>query len=195
MRRRLAALAKSNDPADIAVAEQLHLALYPPGTPDAPPRPAARPAALQDWQSTLATGGDPASGRRVFFSQQAGCAQCHTIHNRGGRIGPDLSNIAQSRNRNQLIHAILKPSDEYSIDYQAWFIRTKDKEMHLGLQLDLKDRGDIELYTLDAKTTRFRARDIAAYGALKQSIMPDDLDAALTVTDFRDLIAFLSSLK
>jgi hypothetical protein len=195
MRKKLDAIMKTNDPASVAIAEQLHLALFPPGANDAPPLPTPRPDTLQSWQSALATGGDPASGRRVFFSQQTGCAQCHTIHNRGGRIGPDLSNIAQSRDRNQLVHAILKPSDEYSIDYQAWFIRTKDRDTHLGLQLDLKDKGDIELFTLDAKTTRFRARDIAGYGALKQSIMPDGLDSAMTVTDLRDLIAFLSSLK
>ena len=195
MRKKLDALSKPTEPADIAVAEQLHLALFPPGTPGAPNPPTERPNSLESWQSTLSTGGDPASGRRVFFSQQTGCAQCHTIHNRGGRIGPDLSNIAQSRNRNQLVHAILRPSDEYSIDYQAWFIKTKDREMHLGLQLDLKDKGDIELFTLDAKTTGFKGSDITAYGALKQSLMPDGMEAAMTVTDFRDLVAFLSSLK
>ena len=51
------------------------------------------------------------------------------------------------------------------------------------------------MFTLEAKTTRFHAKDIAGYGALKQSIMPDGLDAAMTVSDFRDLIAFLASLK
>ena len=195
MHQKLEALSRSDDPAATAVAEQLHLALYPPGIPDAPPSPTTRANSLESWQSTLSTGGDPASGRRVFFSQQTGCAPCHTIANRGVRLGPDLSNIAQSRNRNQLVHAILRPSDEYSIDYQAWFIKTKDREMHLGLQLDLKDKGDIELFTLDAKTTRFKASDITAHGALKQSLMPDGLEAAMTVTDFRDLVAFLSSLK
>ena len=61
--------------------------------------------------------------------------------------------------------------------------------------LDLKDKGDIELFTLDAKTTRFKGTDIAAHGTLKQFLMPDGLEAAMTVTDFRDLVAFLSSRK
>jgi putative heme-binding domain-containing protein len=177
-----------------AFAERLEFALIPPAA-GGQGRRFPRPASLEQWQSALSRGGDPASGRRVFFSAAAGCARCHTIDNRGGRLGPDLSRIGTARSREQIVHAVLRPSDEYSIDYQAWFVKTKGGDKHLGLQLDLKDRGDIELFTLDAKTTHFKGAEIEAYGALKQSLMPDGLEAAMSVEDFRDLVAFLESLN
>jgi len=55
--------------------------------------------------------------------------------------------------------------------------------------------GSLHADSLGKSITPFHAKDIAGYGALKQSIMPDGLDAAMTMTDFRDLIAFLASLK
>jgi putative heme-binding domain-containing protein len=154
-----------------------------------------RPESVEAWQSALSDGGDPASGARVFQSANVGCARCHTVNNRGGRIGPDLSNVGQSLARAKIVRAIVRPSDEYSIDWQAWFIKTRDGDTHLGLQLDLKDEGAIELFTLDGKTAHFKGKDVAGYGALKQSIMPEGLEAGMSVEDFRDLVAYLESLR
>lgn len=176
---------------DARLTEQLRFALFPPGSEGTQ---AARPQSPEQWQAALAEGGDPAAGRRAFFSAQVGCAKCHTIDNRGGKLGPDLSHVGQSRDRAKLVHAIVRPSDEYSIDYQAWYVKTTDGQTHLGLQLDLKDRGDIELFTTEGKTVHFDGPRIAAYGALEQSLMPDGLDAAMSVGDFRDLVAFLEAL-
>ena len=199
--QRLRNIERDGHDAEPRLTEQLRFALQQPGVDPAAAAvagPAApdRPASVDAWQAALADGtGDPASGRRVFFSARVACAHCHTVHNRGGKLGPDLSRIGTSRDRRKLLHAILRPSDEYSIDYQAWYVKTKDANTHLGLQLDLKDRGDIELFTTEGKTTHFAGKDIAAYGALKQSLMPDGLEAGMSVGDFRDLLAFLESLK
>jgi putative membrane-bound dehydrogenase-like protein len=176
---------------DPRLVEQLRFALG-----EADPQ---RPASPEQWQQVLAEGGappgDPGSGARVFQSPRAACSRCHTVHNRGGRIGPDLSGIGRSLDRANLIRAILRPSDQYSIDYQAWFVKTTDGDTHLGLQLDLKDKGAIELFTLDGRTAHFPGTDVAGYGALEQSIMPAGLEAGMSVSDFRDLIAFLETLK
>ena len=171
------------------VAEQIRFALHPAAGDN------GRPDTVETWQAAVATGGDAASGRRLFYSSRAGCARCHTVHNRGGRLGPDLSNAGASRDRAKLLRAILRPSEEFSIDYQAWYVKTKTGDTHLGLQLDLKDRGDIELFTTDAKTVRFPGKDVAAYGASKQSLMPDGLQAGMSVGDMRDLLAYLESLR
>ena len=199
--QRLRTIERHGHDAEPRFTEQLRFALRQPGVDPAAAAtagPAAphRPTSVDAWEAALADRpSDPASGRRMFFSARVGCAHCHTVHNRGGKLGPDLSRIASSRDRRKLLHAILRPSDEFSIDYQAWYVKTKDGNTHLGLQLDLKDRGDIELFTTEGKTTHFASKDIAAYGALKQSLMPDGLEAGMSVGDFRDLLTFLESLR
>ena len=63
-------------------------------------RVSKRPSSTADWMESLASGGDPQAGRRVFFhANTASCARCHTINGRGERIGPDLSLIARTMNR------------------------------------------------------------------------------------------------
>lgn len=154
-----------------------------------------RPSTLAEWQTALAEGGDPLAGERVFRSSQTQCAACHRVNNRGRAVGPELSNIAQSLSREQIVHSILKPSDQFAPQYQAWFVELKNDEYHQGFQLDHKDRGAIELYTTEGRTRRFEGEEILRYGILPNSLMPDGLEAAMTVGEFRDLIAFLASLK
>jgi putative membrane-bound dehydrogenase-like protein len=182
----------SADELSPALIEQLEFALFPPGTPG--PRTQPRPDTIEAWHETLATGGDPVAGARVFYSPFTACASCHQVQNRGGRIGPDLSNIGQSVSREQIIESILRPSEQFAPQWQAWFVELTDGDQHQGLQLDHKSGGDIELFTTDGVTRRFRAAEIASYGVLPNSLMPDGLEEAMTVSEFRDLVAFLKSL-
>lgn len=89
----------------------------------------------------------------------------------------------------------MRPSDDYPPQYQAWFVRTKDGEEHQGLQLDHKARGAVELLTVAGQFQHFSADELDSYGALPRSLMPDGLEHAMTVTEFRDLVAFLESSK
>ena len=67
----------------------------------------SRPASIDGWLKQAGEGGDVESGRRVFFHQQgAGCWKCHTVDGRGGVIGPDLSLIARTMNRQKLARRV-----------------------------------------------------------------------------------------
>jgi putative membrane-bound dehydrogenase-like protein len=176
-----------------ALIEQLEFALNPGGGEPAPNL--SRPETLADWQTALESGGDAAAGARVFFSAHTGCIQCHSIHNRGGGLGPDLGNIGQSVSRAQIIHSILRPSDQYPPQYQSWFIETRDGETHEGLQLDHAAGGALVLFTTSGRFERFEAKDVSSYGVRPRSLMPDGLEQSMTVAEFRDLVAFLEGLK
>jgi len=48
-------------------------------------------------------------GRRIFLSDEAGCAKCHIAHGAGGEIGPDLSNLVH-RDYASVLRDVTQPS-------------------------------------------------------------------------------------
>ncbi len=176
------------------VREQIELALRLAGI-EADLAIPQRPLILDQWQDVAQQDGNRAAGHRVFRSTQIGCAKCHTINGLGGRLGPDLSHAGQSLSRTQIVQSIVNPSDQFPPQYQAWVVTTMDGRIFSGLQLDHKARGAIELFTTEGRTERFEAADIDLYEATPRSLMPDGLVDQMTVTEFRDLVTFLSSLK
>lgn len=169
------------------LAEQLRFALDPATV--------ERPTTVDAWKRALASGGHPARGRRVFHTTQNMCASCHTVDGSVALLGPSLAGIAQSVSREQIIHSILRPSDHFPPQYQAWIVHTKDGAAHMGLQLDHKAGGAINLLGLDSKVRHFAAKEIENYEASPHSLMPQGLENVMPVCDFRNLVAFLSSLK
>jgi hypothetical protein len=168
-----------------ADALRAQLAFAVPTVPAAP-----RPSTPDEWHTAVAGGGDPAAGRRVLFSTQSGCSECHAVERRGGDLGPDLTNIGRSKSRRQILDAILRPSAEISPEYQGWFIKTKDGQIHTGRQIDVGDRGRAELYMRSGEFATFQ--QVEEYGPMPDSLMPPGLETNLTVDDIRDLLAFLT---
>ena len=182
-----ARLAQLQADADTSVALAARRALRPL---DAIPE-RNRPTTPEAWEQRLATGGNAEAGERVFFSSRTQCAACHRVNLRGRRIGPDLSNLGQSLSRKQIVRAIVRPSDSFAPQFQAWFVDLQDDESYVGLQLDHRAGGDIEMFTTEGITRHFNARDILRYGVMERSLMPEGLEATMTVEEFRDLVAFL----
>ncbi len=159
------------------------------------PTLAARPGSVEGWQQTLATGGDPAAGRRVFFAMHAMCAMCHRIDGRGGQQGPDLSVIGRTANRDQLIRSIVKPSDDIAPQFQGWEVRKTNGEVITGLQGHIRTGRGISIIPLDGMETTIPEKEVAYFGALDGSLMPEGLEAMLSIEEFRDLIAFLATRR
>jgi putative heme-binding domain-containing protein len=100
----------------------------------------------KSWYGLLDGTGDGERGRRVFFSNTSLCSTCHVMDGRGGDLGPDLSNVGKSKDRNNLIASILYPSAEMSPEWQGWYIKLKDGTLEQGRQIDVGN-NDIKLYT------------------------------------------------
>ncbi len=144
---------------------------------------------------SVQSGGDVESGRRRFFdSRGAGCFKCHTVHGRGGQVGPDLSVIARTMDRRKLAESILKPSQEIAPQWTPWLVATQTGEVHSGLVLRDSTR-EIVLGTKDGQQVTIPTNDILERRVSETSIMPEKLVAPLSVAEFRDLIAFLSTLR
>lgn len=176
------------------LAEQLAFALFH-NDPERNPHSRSRPVTVDGWKQVLAEGGDPRRGRRVFFTVQLMCSRCHSVDGEATLLGPSLVGIARSFDRSQIIHSIVRPSDSFPPQYQAWIVHTVDGASHPGLQLDHKSGGAIELLGLDGVVQRFEKEEIRDYEVSPDSLMPPNLDALMPIADFRNLVAFLESLK
>ncbi len=148
----------------------------------------------KSWNALLDGTGDSERGRRVFFSNSSLCSTCHAMEGRGGDLGPNLSNVGKSKDRNQLIASLLYPSDEMSPEWQGWFIKLKDGTLEQGRQIDVGN-NDIKLYTQTKRFISVNKQDIADYGMIKESLMPNGLEQMLTDQDLRDLLTYLESLN
>lgn len=155
-----------------------------------------RPSSHEALEKRVLQGvGSAEAGRRVFYSRHATCSGCHTTSGLGAALGPDLSNIAESADLRKIFSSIVRPSESFPPQYQAWQILTTDGRTVTGLQLDHKAGGAMNLNTLDGQTVRFEADEVEDYRASPNSIMPNGLEANLTISEFRDLLAYLESLK
>jgi len=146
-------------------------------------------------QFALKNAGDAARGREVFHNESGvACIKCHIVGERGGRVGPDLSGAGTQFGRAALIESILQPSKVVREGYNQVQIETKDDDFIAGL---FKGETGDEITLLDANNQlrRISKAQITSRQNSQLSIMPEGLQAALTLREFADLIAYLESLK
>jgi putative membrane-bound dehydrogenase-like protein len=155
-----------------------------------------RPQATEDWIRLASSGGNAEVGRRLFeHPNSGGCFRCHTINGRGGKIGPDLTVIARSTNREKLAESILRPSKEIAPQFAVWTFVTREGRSVVGVLVAEDREGHIRIGTPGGIVTELAAADVEERHPLNTSLMPERLVDTLTPGELRDLVAFLTNLK
>ncbi|WP_165440620.1 PVC-type heme-binding CxxCH protein [Rubripirellula amarantea] len=146
---------------------------------------------LSAWTTLVGDQGNADAGRRVFYRTQ--CVSCHVHSGRGSRTGPDLTTLGGTMTRQRIIESILLPSKEVGPLYVPWKVLTIDGTVHVGLKMNESGVGGrIKYQAADGKTFEIALEDIETQQPVDQSIMPTGLEKTMSVTEFRDLIAFLA---
>ena len=154
----------------------------------------SKPTALEDYIAFAGRNAGNAENGRVIFQGVIGCANCHKAAGKGGDIGPDLTGVAAKYNRAALIESVLYPSKQILDGYKSSVIDTKDGETYIGF---VRDENAKELTLLDAAGAKhpIPKDQISKRSESNLSLMPDGLQAGLSLADFSDLISYLDSLK
>jgi putative heme-binding domain-containing protein len=137
------------------------------------------------------SGGDPARGRTLFRGDQARCAQCHAFRGEGGKVGPDLTDVA-SKGRADIYRSIAAPSATIEPDYTTYTVATRDGQVLSGV-VRAEGPEAIKVTDTNAKATTVRRDQVQEVRPSATSIMPPGLAAALGDSAVRDLIAYLTS--
>lgn len=144
---------------------------------------------LAQYQEAL-YGGDAEQGSRIFYNDNtAQCIRCHAVGGEGGNVGPDLSDIGDILNREQLLESMVAPNKRIPPGFGSVSITT---EKGRTLQGTLKDETEtsITIQTTDGETTQVAKKEIA-----EQTTSPSamySMEGILSKSELRDLVEFLS---
>lgn len=138
-------------------------------------------------------GGNAERGATIFFEKGAVyCMRCHKVNDRGGEVGPNLSQIGKEKDRRYLLEAIVMPDATIAKNFETVMIGTDDGLSFSGI-LKSENEESLVLITPEAKLITIAKETIEQRGKGKSS-MPADLIKNLSLAEIRDLVAYLKSL-
>lgn len=149
--------------------------------------PGLRKDIVARYQPALTMKGDATRGKQVF--QTAGCIACHREGELGKDVGPNLSTIRAWRPDQVLIN-ILDPNREVTPNFISYTIETKDGKNVFGMITE-ESAASVTLKRADGLADTILRQDIATLTSTGLSLMPDGLEAAISVEQMADLISFL----
>jgi putative heme-binding domain-containing protein len=109
----------------------------------------------------------------------------------GGQVGPDLTGIRNQPGDAILLHVIV-PDYEISAAYQAYVVELRDGRTLVG-RLESEAPNSLTLRDGAAQQHVILRSDVVSISASKHSLMPAELERAMSPQDMADLIAFLKA--
>jgi quinoprotein glucose dehydrogenase len=162
------------------------------------------PAGPDPLPSRLLTleGGDAELGRKIFRDKtEVSCRRCHAVGaegatDRGALAGPNLAGVGTRYDRMYLLRSLLQPSADLSPGYAEIMVETKEQDVYRGrvvseteteLVLDTVEVGQIERVTVK--------KSLIIHRQTEKSSMPEDVAEKLNLSELRDLVEYLASLR
>jgi cytochrome c oxidase cbb3-type subunit III len=164
---------------------------------------------LGQAQSTQVAGdrgiSDKSRGEQLFWSK-GNCGQCHTVGSRGGRIGPDLTNIGERRGPANLRQSLLDPEAATPENFAQYRKVIFMPDNYLRVRVVTAEGKQITGARVDEDTFTIQIRDDAAriYSFRKDELKELHKDwgkspmpsyrGVFSEAEREDVIAYLASL-
>jgi putative heme-binding domain-containing protein len=146
-----------------------------------------RAKVVEQFRPALAKRGKAELGRKIFEQR---CGACHQLGGVGQAIGPDLR-ASRSNGAEQMLIHLIDPNREVAAQYVLHEVRTaKGRETIVGsirfmndavIQVGLPDGSERQLLRSDGDEVK----------SIGRSLMPEGLEAGLSVVQMADLLAWL----
>ena len=147
-----------------------------------------RRKAFEELKGVLTISGNAEKGKTVFLNL---CASCHQRKSEGHKVGPDLTGVKNQPAEALLYHIVVPDAEIYS-GFQNYEVETQSGEHLNGLLVEENDAALTLVRALGEKQ-RIERSAIARVRASASSLMPAELEKAMTRQELADLIAFLKS--
>lgn len=144
--------------------------------------------------------GDPMRGDKLFHGA-AGCYTCHMVQGKGGRLGPELTNIATARSLDALIESVRYPSKrlatglientkEFPQEYETVTVVTEDGKQYTGVTLN-EDNFSVQMMDTQQQIHLFEKEKLKSFQKTRESLMPAYDKKTLPQQDLNDILAYL----
>lgn len=131
---------------------------------------------------------DAVSGKRIYAAH---CGSCHAMDGTGGQVGPDLSGIRNQPADAILLH-VLVPDYEIAAGYQSYLVETRDGRTLTG-RLESEAPNSVTLRDGASQAHVILRSDVTSMSASARSLMPSELERAMSEQDLADLIGYLKA--
>lgn len=146
---------------------------------------------IAEYRETL-QGGNSQTGANIFFSDvSAQCSRCHMINGYGAEVGPDLTNVGNRLDREELLLSMIAPSAQPSAGYSAITVTRNNGETVSGV---FHSETDSQLtLTVSGDQVTIPKSEIANRQDAPSAMI--SMEGRLDRTQLRDLVEFLSQLN
>lgn len=146
------------------------------------------------FTEALTKGGDFRRGQRVLFEHPAAeCTRCHTLRGRGSDVGPDLTRIASTLTRPQLVESLLAPNARIAPGFGTVSLTLKNGQTVDGTLRSETETEVVLLAGTPPKEQKVAKVDIASRTDPVSAMPPVGL--ILKPREVRDLVEFLAALR
>ncbi len=157
------------------------------------PLATATSEAIPPIQELAKLRGNATAGQQVFTTTGT-CSKCHKVRGEGKEIGPDLSEIGSKLAREDMFRAILNPSAAVSHNYETYTLITADGQVLTGLLMNQNDQS-LTIRNAEGIDTTVERADVDELKKQPLSLMPADLQKALSLQNLIDVVEYTASLR
>lgn len=149
----------------------------------------SRDQVIANYADALQGEGDREKGRLAF---EKACMVCHLSHEgKGIVLGPSITTFSNA-GAESLLGNILNPNKEVAPQFQAFTFELKNGEMLVGI-IESESAEEVTMKMPGGLSRTFPRTEVQSMKGLGQSLMPEGLEASLTVEEMRDLLSYLAA--
>ena len=152
--------------------------------------PPSRAEVTAKYQAAVALAGNAGRGRMQYLGR---CQVCHRAGGEGMALGPDLITV-KTKGREALLTAILDPNKEVAPQFIGYEVNTKDGNAYSGI-IARDDAAGLSLRLMGGAEIAVPRTKIKNSRSSGQSLMPEGLEAGMSVPDLADLLSFIEEQK
>ncbi len=145
-----------------------------------------RKKAYEESKAVAKMKGDSGNGRAVYTKI---CAQCHVYEGLGAKVGPDLTGMRNQPAEALLMHIVM-PNYEVVPGFTSYEVETRDDRSLSGLLASESDSSVTIRQAQGVEETILRS-NILSLRSTSLSLMPEELEKAISKQELADLLAFL----
>lgn len=152
--------------------------------------PPSREEVAAKFQPAVAQRGDAQRGQTQYAGR---CLVCHRAAGQGMELGPDLITV-KAKGRDALLAAIIDPHKEVAPQYIAFEVNTKDGQSYTGM-ITKDDATSLALKIMGGAELTIPRANVKGSSSSGKSLMPEGLEAGMSVQDMADLLTFIEELR